>query len=41
MAIVTSYLKQVWEIDIDELRASIQMRGAQLGEQDLDKITLD
>lgn len=41
MAIVKAYLKQVWDIDIDELRASIQMRGSKLGEQDLDKITIE
>ncbi|WP_321287798.1 putative zinc-binding metallopeptidase [uncultured Sunxiuqinia sp.] len=41
MAIVKPYLKQVWDIDIDELRASFQMRASKLGEQDFDKITIE
>jgi substrate import-associated zinc metallohydrolase lipoprotein len=41
IAIIKSYLAQVWEIDMDDLRASIQTRASELGEQDLDKITLD
>lgn len=41
MAIIKPYLLQIWDIDIDILRASIQTRASQLGEQDLDKITIE
>lgn len=41
MAIVKSYLKEVWNIDIDALRAAIQTRASKLGEQDLDNITIE
>lgn len=41
MAIVKSYLKEVWSIDMDELRAAINTRAEKLDEQDLDKITIE
>lgn len=40
MSIVKSYLIQSWNIDIDELRASIQKRAEELDKQDLDNITI-
>ncbi|WP_321319795.1 putative zinc-binding metallopeptidase [Labilibaculum sp.] len=41
MAIIKSYLKEVWSIDIDALRNAIQTRAEKLGEQDLDNITIE
>ncbi|WP_066628280.1 zinc-binding metallopeptidase [Labilibacter marinus] len=41
MAIVSSYLSQSWDIDIDELRAAIQKRADELDEQDLDNIKIE
>jgi len=38
MAIIKSYLKNSWEIDIDQLRAEIQTRYDNLSSQDLDNI---
>ncbi len=41
IAIVTSYLEQSWDIDIDELRNAIQTRAAALDQIDLDNITIE
>jgi substrate import-associated zinc metallohydrolase lipoprotein len=41
MAIVKSYMKEVWSIDMDELRSAIATRAEKLDEQDLDKITIE
>lgn len=38
MAIVKDYLKNTWELDIDELRDEIQERANNLNNQDLDNI---
>ena len=41
MTIVKSYMKDVWEIDMDELREAIDSRANKLDEQDLDNITIN
>ncbi|WP_282126064.1 zinc-binding metallopeptidase [Marinifilum flexuosum] len=40
ITIVKSYMKEVWSIDMDDLREAIQTRAAKLDEQDLDNITI-
>lgn len=40
VGIVKSYLKDLWQIDLDALRAEIQARGAKLSEQNLDNIEI-
>jgi substrate import-associated zinc metallohydrolase lipoprotein len=41
IAIVKSYMKDVWNIDMDALRAAIKTRADKLAEQDLDNITIN
>jgi len=41
ITIVKSYMKDVWKIDMDALRAAIQTRAEKLGEQDLDNISIN
>lgn len=41
MAIIKSYFKEVWEIDLDKLREAIDSRAKKLDEQDLDNITIN
>lgn len=41
MDIISSYLAQSWDIDIDALRDAILLRADSLGEQDLDNITIN
>ncbi|MCW3786793.1 zinc-binding metallopeptidase [Plebeiibacterium sediminum] len=41
IAIVTSYLEQSWDIDIDELRNAIQTRAENLDRIDLDSIIIE
>ncbi|MDQ2178446.1 putative zinc-binding metallopeptidase [Marinifilum sp. D714] len=41
MTIVKSYMKEVWNIDMDELRTAIATRAEKLDEQDLDNITIE
>ena len=41
MTIVKSYMKDVWDIDMDELREAIDSRAKKLDEQDLDDITIN
>lgn len=40
IGIVKSYLKELWQIDLDALRTEIQARGAKLSEQNLDNIVI-
>lgn len=40
ITIVKSYMKEIWSIDMDDLREAIQTRAAKLDEQDLDNITI-
>ncbi|RXQ92931.1 hypothetical protein EO244_10660 [Ancylomarina salipaludis] len=41
ITIVKSYMKDVWKIDMDALRAAIQTRAEKLDEQDLDNISIN
>eukprot|EP01029_Cantina_marsupialis_P016103 TRINITY_DN35743_c0_g2_i1.p1 TRINITY_DN35743_c0_g2~~TRINITY_DN35743_c0_g2_i1.p1 ORF type:complete len:297 (-),score=48.47 TRINITY_DN35743_c0_g2_i1:284-1174(-) len=41
ITIVKSYMKEVWSIDMDDLRAAIQTRAEKLDEQDFDSITIE
>jgi len=41
MTIVKSYMKDVWTIDMDDLREAIDSRANKIDEQDLDNITIN
>jgi len=41
ITIVKSYMKDVWSIDMDDLREAIDSRASKLDEQDLDNITIN
>lgn len=41
MTIVKSYMKDVWSIDMDDLREAIDSRAKKLDEQNLDNITIN
>ncbi|MFA9370663.1 MAG: putative zinc-binding metallopeptidase [Labilibaculum antarcticum] len=41
MTIIKSYMKDVWEIDMGDLREAIDTRANNLDEQDLDNITIN
>ncbi|WP_294966643.1 putative zinc-binding metallopeptidase [Sulfurimonas sp.] len=41
ITIIKSYMKDVWDIDMNELREAIDSRAKKLDEQDLDNITIN